>query len=125
MNAKTFFKKYQGRELEDWGSSISDEFRQFAKDFKSVVATAAKEHGMEIKGFRVGHYDVSGFLHKNGKYVYFSYSEMRYMPMDLTRKDPLSGILYRTAESEKDFRGGMNCFTNIECFEADVAKLME
>lgn len=118
-------KKYQNRALEDWGSVMSAEAKQFAKDFKRRLSFNAKKRGIEIVGWNVNHYDFSGFLKKNDKYVYFSYNIPRYEePINLLSRNH-NGFLVRTAEHEKDYRGGYNNFCNILQFFDSVEYLLE
>lgn len=124
MTVNKFLDAYQGVVLEDAGSVKSQEFIKFASDMKRTVQSELKTIGAKLEKWNVGHYDVSGFITKNGKYVYFSYSESRHMPIDLTRSDPMKGILYRTATGPKDYTGGYNQFTNIMSFASSVEKLL-
>lgn len=121
MKKAVFIQEYQGRILQDGGPYISDEFKKFAKDFRSVVKEEAQLAGAVLQKFSVGHYDVSGFLAKEGKYVYFSYNLPRHLPIDLSRDDAMQGILIRRAKDAKDFRGYRNHFANI-CYFADAVK---
>ena len=113
MKIASFVRKYNGKILDDGGSSKSQEFIQFAKDMKSTIREICKERGVELVKWSVGHYDVSGFIKKNEKFVYFSYSEPRHFAIDLNASSCMNGILIRTAEHEKDYRGGFNHFCNI------------
>lgn len=124
MKVATFVRKYNGKVLEDAGAYKSAEFVQFARDMKSTIREICKEVGAELVKFSVGHYDVSGFAVKDGKYVYFRYSEPRHLSIDLSRADPMNGILIRTAEHEKDYRGGMNNFCNIYTFGGILGHLV-
>ena len=123
MKISSFTKKYQGRILEDGGAYKSQEFIQFARDMKSTIREVCKDNGAELVKFSVGHYDVSGFALKNGRYVYFSYSEPRHWPIDLNDSGYMNGILIRTAEHDKDFHGGYNNFCNIYTFADKLNRL--
>ena len=118
---KNLIQKYHGRHIEDDGSVTSREFKEFVKDFKKEL-----KHGdFKLEDCHGGHYYLSGFLSKNGKYVYFSYDVPRgNQPMDMTRTDAMEGILIRTAEHLKDYTGGINHFTNFEKFFEDVDRLL-
>ena len=117
VTVSKFMSKYQGRVLEDAGSVQSEEFKQFARDFKSMAYEAAGNIGAKLYSFHRGHYDVSGFAERGGEYAYFAFSCPRCIRIDLTRSDCMSGILVRTAEGPKDFTGGPNNFTNAEGFQ--------
>lgn len=121
MTTKKFVSKYQGRVLQDDGCYKSEEFKQFARDLRSTIKEEVKKIGATLHSFSIGHYDVSGFVERDGRYAYFSYSEPRHMPIDLYRSDCSYGFLVRTAEGPKDYRGGLNRFCNI----FDIADLLD
>ena len=116
MKIINLVRKYNGKVLDDAGAYKSDEFIQFAKDMKSTIRDICKEAGAELVKFSVGHYDVSGFVAKDGRYVYFSYNEPRNLPIDFDRRDCMQGILMRTAQHDKDYTGGRNNFCTIYDF---------
>lgn len=124
MKTGSFYKKYQGKVLEDWGSVKSPDFVRFAKDMRSAIKDGCESCGMTLADFHVGHYDVSGFVEQDGRFVYFSYSLARALPIDLERRDAMRGFLYRTAEAVKDYRGGMNHFTDWANLVDDIASLL-
>lgn len=109
------FKKYNKRLMEDWGAYMSDEAKSFVRAFKNFLSRNLP--GCELVGFKPNHYDTSGFVVRpDGKIIYVSYDLDRtgYGCMaDFDRSDCSRGVLYRTAESTKDYRGGMNHFTSI------------
>lgn len=124
MKAETFVKKYDRRVLEDAGTCNSQEFIAFAENFRSVVKEVAKKIGAELVSFSVGHYFFSGFVSRDGKFVYFSYDLPRHMTLDLSRSDSWQGILVRTAKHPKDYTGGSNRFCNIMQMEKLVDQLL-
>lgn len=111
---KAILNKYQGKALEDWGSEMSPEAKQFTKDLKRRLSLNAKNRNMEVVNFKEGHYYISGFIKKNDKYVYFTYNFPRHgMEINLYDNGCWGGFLVRTAENEKDYNGGHNNFCNI------------
>ena len=124
MKAETFVKKYDGRVLEDAGTCNSQEFITFANDFCSVAKEVAKKIGAELVSFSVGHYYFSGFMSRDGKFVYFSYDLPRHMTLDLSRADSLQGILVRTAKHQRDYTGGSNRLCNVMQMETLVDQLL-
>ncbi len=107
--AKDFIKQWDGRRLEDWGSVVSKEFNQFQNAFKREVERLAQEGGAKLVSYSKGHYDMSGFIEKDGIYVYFSYGALDRTKVQLTSaSDFISPLLMRTAKHEKDFSGGSN-----------------
>lgn len=112
MNA--IFNAYQNKTLADDGAYMSADAKKFARDFKRRLTLNAKKRDMEVVNFSVNHYDFSGFIRKDGKYVYFSYDIPRWgEPINFYASGCTNGFLVRTAEHEKDYRGGNNNFTNL------------
>lgn len=111
-------KEYDGRGIEDDCSYTSKEFISFAKKFKNAVKRTFPEYSVE--NYSVGHYDLSGFLNRNGNYIYFHFSVPRgEYPMHLVEPNGFMDMMYvRTAASAKDYHGG----TNNHC---PVAKMRE
>lgn len=121
-----FIDKYDGIIIDDASgeSSVnakkSESFMDFCKNLKSALRKEAKEMGFDDVTLKPNHYDMSGFFRKGEKYVYWSFNVERYgLPTSL-KKTGVNGFLYRTAESDKDFRGGNNHFTELSklCAEA-------
>ena len=103
------------------------EFSSFATKFKNVIKSILEETNPNceaiLDSFNVGHFYVSGFIKNqaNNKFVYFSISDVR---CSNVRHDVLDCILVRTAEHNKDFRGGNNSYTELENFKFAVERLL-
>ena len=115
-------KKWNHKSVDDWGSAISDEFKEFARDFKKSLKAFSE---VKLEEFYIGHYYISGFMSKDNKYVYFSYDVPRGNETIDTNQSGPYGILIRMAESIKDFRGRTNHFTNFMDFKDNVLLLFE
>lgn len=117
-------RKYNGRIIDDDCSVNSAMFKDFAMLFKREVS---KMPEARLAKFNVGHYELSGFLEHDGRYIYFSYSVPRgeFEPVDMSARDPLRGVLYRKANGPSDYRGERNHFTSIFDFEEDVNDLFD
>ncbi len=116
--ATTFIRKWNNKHLADDGAYVSKEFNTFQNAFKREMDKMAQSIGATLVRFGKGHYDMYGFIERGGKYVYFDYSSAlcgsRSTPM-LTNSH---AMFCRTAENEKDYRGGCNNFTSFEkCIE--------
>ena len=109
MAKDSFLARYNGHRFVDAGAYCSDDFKAFARAFKSYLKRNLPE-GCEVVEHRCGHYDVSGFVTRDGKYVYYSWSWNRCTPLDVNAGGCHDGVLFRTAKSEKDFKGGWNHF---------------
>lgn len=89
-------------------STLTPEFAQFYRTFKSEFTKELKSVGATDIVFSRGHFYVSGFCTINGQIWYFSLSDVRgseyYLP----------NLMYRTAKHYKDFTGGSNQWAKIE-----------
>lgn len=65
------------------------------------------------------HYKFSCFIKGNEKFVYISISDVRFF-----RNKWFNNILIRTAESEKDYHGGVNQYTSLPCLEAKIKSML-
>jgi len=87
-------------------SGLTEEFAQFARDFKKELIKVIKPD-FELINYSRGHFEISGFLKdKYGKFIYFSTSDVRYF-----KNEWFNNILIRTAQHDKDYTGGRNCST--------------
>ena len=124
MKTESFVKKYQGKTLQDDGSVKSQDFIRFARDFRSVVKDCAATIGANLKRVLRRALLCIGVLGKGWKVCLFLYSEPRCMAIDLLRRDPMMGILVRTADGPTDYRGGRNNFCNIMEFASTASNLL-
>lgn len=118
-------KRYNGRILEDDVCYNSRMFLDLAKRIKQEVIRF-KTHTSLI-GYRVGHYEVSGYLNRGDKYIYFNYNAPRggFEPLNMRDSSAFGGILYREAKDPRDTRGGINHFTNFFNFEEAIDEMFE
>lgn len=117
------FRKYHGKAIEDWGSTNSPHMKQFAKDVRRTLKLMPD---VKLEDLSLGHYYISGFFSKDGKYAYFSYDVPRgELPLDMERHDAFRGILVRTAKNLKDYTGGHNYFCAFGDFDKKVMQLLE
>lgn len=116
---KKLIKTWDGRSIQDDGAYASKEFKSFYR--QCINAMKREIPDAEFLNVHAGHYDLFGFIHKDGKYIYFSYSVPRDgIRMDMSQSNAMRGILIRQAENEKDFRGKQNHFTSFYNFKEDV-----
>ena len=101
------------------GSRIGAEFKQFARDLRKELNRQLGKINCQIVKYNVNHFEVSGFVEKDGKFVYFRVGDVRYNP------NWHADVLIRTAESTTDFRGGRNQRTSLESFGENVRKLLD
>ena len=109
--------------FKDWefssGGTTGEDFNTFARLFKKHIQKSLPI-GSNLVAFSKGHYYVSGFVERGGKFVYFSVSDVRHFPGSWQ-----NNILVRTARNEKDYTGGGNNYTNLEFFAVKVLNLLE
>ena len=127
---KAFIRKWNGRTLEDDGCYVSKEFHSFQVAFFNAMRKIAKSLGGELVNQSYGHYDMSGFIKRGDKYVYFNYSNCSNRThVELKEKSmysygALCPMYCRTAANEKDYRGGSNNWTSMETCEELFDKLL-
>ncbi len=104
-------KKYDKKAVEDQGCYMSKEAKSFVTCFKNALKRSFPNATITIKA---GHYDLYGFISQNGNIAYISYSIPRYdQPFDFNDTSCMNGVLYRRAESIKDYKGGPNHFCSL------------
>ena len=101
------------------GATTGEDFNLFAKLFKKYIESQCR-NGMKLVSFSIGHYILSGFIERTGKFIYFSISDVRHFPNEW-----LHSILIRTAKSVKDYTGGFNSETSLSLFEYGVEHLFK
>lgn len=123
---KTFIKKWHRVGIEDDSAYTSDEYKQFAEDAKKALLRDLHSihPDFDIPEFRIGHYDLSGFVSFKDKYVYFSHDVSRGgYSVDLKATGP-DGWLYRTAKHLRDFTGGTNHFCETQELPEAISKIL-
>ena len=74
------------------------------------------KYGWELVNIGRNHYCFSAFIkNQENKYVYISISDVRHF-----NKDWFYHILYRSAEHEKDYRGGCNQYSDLQGLQYNV-----
>jgi phosphosulfolactate synthase (CoM biosynthesis protein A) len=86
--------------------TASANFKSFATKFRNDLKKELPI-GARLAAFSIGFYYVSGFIKlANGKFQYFSISDVRHFPDNK--------ILVRSANNVKDFTGGHNNYVEYE-----------
>ena len=125
-DVSSFIKKWNNRTLDDAGSYVSTEFHSFQLSFFNAMRKIAKGLGAEVVNPLYGHYDMSGFVRRGDKYVYFCYSNglgLGGRTHVALRNDGhwFEPMYCRTAANDKDYRGG----SNNGCYFEDCEKVIE
>lgn len=132
-DVKAFIRKWNGRTLQDDGAYVSKEFHSFQVAFMNAMRKIANSLGGELVNHSYGHYDMSGFIKRGDKYVYFNYSNslghggrnhVSLKETSLYSMGCCSPMYFRTAANEKDYRGGSNNFHAFENCEELIDKLL-
>jgi len=97
----------------------TEEFKQFFRRYKSALKKALPD-GLKIIDFYSNAFDGSGFITDGEHYVYFSFSDVRFL-----KNEWYHHILIRTAKHEKDYTGGTNQYTSLPKFGEDVQGLLD
>lgn len=119
------FRIWDKKPLEDWGSYMSDEAKQFVRAFKNYLKRNLPN--CEIIGFKPNHYDTSGFVKRDDMYIYVSYNLRDNYPTmaDFDKSGCMGGVLYRTAKHEKDYTGGPNRFSSINSLVWNINEMFD
>lgn len=118
--AKDFIKTWDKRRLEDWGSVVSKEYKSFQRCMKNEVERLCKAEGARLVSYNSGHYYQSGFVERDGMYVYFCYESLDRCYVELTDGRP---FYMRTASGPKDYHGGSNNNVTFSQFSETLRKL--
>ena len=123
--AKDFIKTWDGKRLEDWGSSVSKEYKSFQQAMRREVKRLAEDAGATLVDWHNGHYDMTGVLERDGLFVYFHYSNLDRTKVVLTPKNSgwLGCSLMRTMKHAKDWTGGTNNNVEFSQFSETMEKL--
>jgi cysteinyl-tRNA synthetase len=117
---KTGMERWLNNSFES-SSGLTPEFATFAKDFKKAITDSIKDN-FELVNWSRGHFEVFGFLKNKTteKMVYFSISDVRYW-----QNEWYDHILIRTAEHDKDYTGGSNCYTTFKGLREATERLTQ
>lgn len=111
---KTFEKKWNGVAVEDRGAEMSKEAKSFVTAFKNMLKRELKDMNIEIINIKPNHYDLSGMIKINEKYLYIRYDIPRWgEQIDFDQSGCMKGVLYRPAKHDHDWYGGRNRFCSI------------
>lgn len=119
MDLEGFISKRENHEFSS-GSSNWPDFLEFAREFKKILSQTSEELWATLLMGKPGHYYLSWFVEKMGKYAYGNTSDVRHFSN--SRRD---NILVRTARDEKDYTGGPNQYTTIKNLQERLAALLE
>ena len=120
LQAKIKLQSWITDGIEDWGGVVSDDFKEFAKDYKAFMKKVCEENGWQLVNWNNGHYYCSCFVENHGKYIYMSFSDVRHFS-----RSWYQNILYRSAKDSKDYSGGSNNYTDLDNIEGAFKRMFE
>lgn len=109
---------YTHRAIEDWGCCVSDDFKSFARKWRNYLKRVCNANGWDLVDFSANHYECSWFIKNGDKYIYCSFSDVRYFSNEWYKL-----ILYRTAQNDRDYRGGSNNYTDLHHLESSLSNM--
>ena len=112
-------KKYLNYEFST-GCYTGEDYKSFQRKYINYLKSIAKENGWELVNVGKNHYQFSAFFKYQDKYVYLSISDVRFWQNEWYKH-----ILVRTASSEKDYRGGGNCYASLPLLQFAIKHLFE
>ncbi len=121
--AQNFYTKWQSSILEDAGSYVSKEYRNFQTALVREISKYATAVGAKVVSNLKGHYDTSCFVGRNGRFVYISHSSTL-SRMGSGVRIELDSFLIRTARHAKDYTGGSNRYCGISELQSRIDELL-
>lgn len=120
MTIQKFLEKWYNKQIEDWGSETSPEYKNFQTNYRSVIKDFCKDIDMELHSFNKNHYEFSTIIksNKTNQFYYISISDVRYW-----KNEWANNILYRTMEHDKDWTGGSNCYSSLQDLPENLLNL--
>lgn len=100
------------------GGYIDDDFKIFNTKYKNAIKKLLP-NGYEIHSWMKGHYYCSAVIKDDkDRYIYMSIGDVRYCINEW-----VENILIRTMKHDKDWRGGVNHYTDLINFTKDIDSL--
>ena len=105
--------------VKDYDHEVPDKLRSkdFQRLFSCYMRSVAKNIGGTWHGSSGCYCEASGFMECGEKFVYVHTNDYRW-------RDWSKEILFRTAESLKDYHGGNNNFADLEELEERIKNLL-
>ena len=102
------------------GPYTGKDYKTFETKYINYIRSFSKANGWEVVNVGRNHYCFTLFVKsKENKYVYVSVSDVRHF-----NKDWHERVLIRTAEHEKDYRGGHNYYAKLEDLQYTINRLL-
>ncbi len=90
------------------GCYTGEDYKIFERKYINYLKSLCKENGWKFVWGHKNHYEFTVCFSFNGKYVFFSISDVRY-----SKNQWYYHILYRSMAHERDYTGGWNCYTDL------------
>lgn len=121
--AQDFYTKWQSSLLNDAGSCVSREYRNFQTALIREISKSAKAVNAAVVANTKGHYFTTCFVERGGKFVYISHSSGLSRMSGNVRID-LDSFLIRTAAHVKDYTGGQNQYCDLPRLQSMTDRLL-
>lgn len=91
------------------GPYTGQDYLTFQRKYINYLKDMCKDNNWQLVNVGKNHYEFTAFVkHPNNLYIYLSISDVRFF-----KNEWFNNILIRTAEHEKDYRGGPNQRTSL------------
>jgi len=101
------------------GPYTGQDYKSFQTKYINYLRGLCKANGWTLASVGRNHYEFSAFIMYENKYVYLSISDVRFF-----KNDWHNDILVRTANGERDFRGGENRRAMLPHLQSAVKRLL-
>lgn len=120
MKVNEFLKIWFDREIEDWGVAISQEYKDFQRNYRSVLKEIGEKIGFELCSFSKNHYAFSVVMKSNttNQFYYISISDVRYL-----KNEWATNILYREIADAHNWTGSRNRYSTLEKLSENLISL--
>lgn len=120
MKEKEMLDRWFNKDIEDWGGTTSQEYKDFQRNYRNVLKAMAEKIGFNLHSFNKNHYDFSAVMKSEvtNQFYYISISDVRYF-----KNEWANNILYRTMEHDHDWTGGSNRYSTLENLSKNLLNL--
>ena len=100
------------------GTVPGQDYLLFQEGFITFIKDLCYENDAEVTRILRGHYELSLFIKKDGKYTYIAIPDVR------GNQDWYYHLLFRFARSDKDLNSGRNRYVSLDVLTRDFNKLL-
>ena len=98
------------------GPYTGQDYLTFQRKYINYLKSMCKDNNWQLVNVGKNHYEFTAFVkHPDNLYIYLSISDVRFF-----KNEWFNNILIRTAEHEKDYRGGCNQYSDLQGLQYNV-----